>query len=55
MNLHARGIPNKGKNKMKLTNLFVIAIAAACLFACMPGVSAASDQSGNGDHSITVA
>ncbi|MFA4849230.1 MAG: hypothetical protein WC626_05840 [Methanoregula sp.] len=42
-----------------MIKLFVIAIAVACLFACMPGVSATNDHSGNGvpqstgDHTIT--
>jgi hypothetical protein len=43
-----------------MIKLFVIAIAAACMFACMPAVSAISDHSGNGvvqstgNHAITV-
>jgi hypothetical protein len=45
---------------MKMLKIFVIAIAAACLFVCLPGVSATGDLAGNdvtsstGNHPITV-
>ena len=44
---------------MKMTRLFAMIIAAACLLACMPLVSASGDQGNNidpftGDHAITI-